>query len=112
MCDCVRVCGCVCVCVCVCVWWAADNSMPSSCRGDSISLLCIVGYYRLAIAVVSCRQCRFLSPNEMAKCICLENQEEDEELDLLVIELEANIKWKTLEELKMERIESLAQNIY
>ena len=48
----------------------------------------------------------------MAKCICLENQEEDEELDLLVIELEANIKWKTLEELKMERIESLAQNIY
>ena len=39
------------------------------------------------------------------------SQKEDEDLDLLTIGLEADMKWKTLEDVEMERIESLAQSL-
>ena len=39
----------------------------------------------------------------------LSSQEEDEDLDLLTVGLEADMRWKTLEDEEMERIESLAQ---
>ena len=39
------------------------------------------------------------------------SQEADEDLDLLTVGLEADMKWKTLEDLELERIESLAQHL-
>ena len=41
----------------------------------------------------------------------ISSQEEDEDLDLLTVGVEANMKWRTLEDAEMDRIERLAQHL-